>query len=915
LFHSKSPFKLLALLNLLCILYNPNTMYKQKVLTILFLSFTSLLIAQTTVNNNLHSDGANDYAKNWKRIRPASELTDPVSATGTLENFGLTGSLIAFPPAITSFSPASGPAGTLVVIYGSDFNFIPGNNIVFFGTARATVINASPNALVVVVPQGATNGPISVLNTSTGLSGYSRTGFMKTFTNDCSATFGTTSFSAKVDYTTGSSPSHVALGDIDNDGKLDMITSNWSSNSVSVFRNAAVSGTVNSASFAAKADFTTANNPHGLAVGDIDGDGKLDLVVVNARSNSVGVFRNTSASGSISFASRVDFVVGSDPRGVDLGDIDGDGRLDIAVANYVGNTVSVLRNTSTPNSINTGSFAANVDFVANTGVFDVVLGDIDGDGKIDMATGNRNAGNISILRNISSAGNITSASFEAKVDITVGTWPQNLAMGDLDGDGKSDIAVANAGSSNISLLRNIATSGSITPASFAPMAMLNLNAGPYGISLGDVNGDGRLDIVVPYSSAASISIFRNTSVQGNITYANRVNITGLSGTEGTAVGDVDGDGKPEIAMTGGSTASVYRNALAPVTVATPTGGTATSSAVCDNGTWKTVYNSSGSETIVAIKDNGNNLGAVTATTYVDAGPITAVDGKIFMSRHFVITSGNQPVSPVQVRLYFTDAELQALQAADPSIQSVSDIAVTKFNGTNEDGTYNPAEGTLVLIPNTSITAGQDVGANYLEFTVTSFSEFWLQSAAGALPVNLTSFTASKQASGIQLNWSTASESNSDRFEVEKSTDGINFITATSVKAAGNSDTKLNYTAIDANPAEGLNYYRLRQVDKDGKSKYYQVVSIQWVNEAKALVTLAPQPMVNTMTVKIKASVTNGSFTMYTLTGREVRSYPVNTAGGTTTIQVSRGSLSSGVYIYRLSSQNRGVLESGKIILE
>ena len=137
--------------------------------------------------------------------------------------------------------------------------------------------------------------------------------------------------------------------------------------------------------------------PGSSSVGDLDGDGKSDLVVSNGTSNTLSVLHNTGSNGSISFDAKVDYITGNYPSNVSIGDLDGDGKPDLAVTNRVSNTVSILSNTSSNGSI---SFDAKVDYTTGNAPYNVSIGDLDGDGKPDLAVSNFNGNAVSVLRNI-----------------------------------------------------------------------------------------------------------------------------------------------------------------------------------------------------------------------------------------------------------------------------------------------------------------------------------------------------------------------------------------------------------------------------------------------------------------------------------------------------------------------------------
>ncbi|GGD46871.1 hypothetical protein GCM10011514_08590 [Emticicia aquatilis] len=503
-------------------------------------------------------------------------------------------------PTITSFSPTSGVVGTTVTITGTNFNATAAQNIVFFGATKATVSTASTTSLTVTVPTGATFQPITVLNLSNTLSGSSSAPFRVTYPGG--SIIAESLVEQSVDFTTGALALFLAIGDLDSDGKTDMVTANFNAGTISIFRNTATLGSITASSFATKADISTGTSPRTIAVGDLDGDGKLDLAVANFGSNTVSVLRNTSSSGSISFAAKVDFTTGINPRGVNIGDFDGDGKPDLAIAHGGNPFMSVLRNNSSGGSI---SFQAKVDFaLAGGGQSSVFLvnGDIDGDGKIDLAVVNYALSTISVFRNTATAGTIDASSFAAKVDFTTGGGPFSVTIGDLDGDGKPDLATANySGNDDISVLRNTSSSGSI---SFATKVDFAIGVSPIAVNLGDIDGDGKLDLISSNYSANKISVLRNIATSGSIStnsFATKVDYFTSTGPRFVCVGDLDGDGKPDLAITNetDNTLRVIQNSFisVPTNITGPTqvctNQTASLSATCVAGTnptwWEASY--------------------------------------------------------------------------------------------------------------------------------------------------------------------------------------------------------------------------------------------------------------------------------------------------------------------------------------
>ena len=459
------------------------------------------------------------------------------NSISTLRNTGSSSSL-----SFISFTPESGPIGTIVTITGTGFNTTPSSNIVLFGATFATVSAATATTLTVTAPYGTNYQYITVTNLATNLTVYSAKPFVPTL--GCSPA----TFEPKVDVSGGAMS--VEIYDVDGDGKPDLVLPDYFNNLVSVSRNTSTSGTI---SFAPKVDFATNVQPNDVALGDLDGDGKLDMAVVHTGAASVSTYKNTSTPGSVSFQAKVDFGAGTQPDGVKIIDFDGDGKPDIVSANWGSSNVSILRNTTTAGPI---SFATAVNFA--TGVFPNKLdvGDLDGDGKPDIAVTNWNSSSVSVLRNTCSCGTI---SFAAKVDFTTGAIPEYVHIGDLDGDDKRDLALASRNINMVSTYRNLSTPGTV---SFAAKVDFATGAYPYGVAIGDLDGDGKLDLAVANYTPYSVSTFQNNSTPGTISFAAKVDYTTGSGVAyDVGISDFDGDGWPDLAVSkSNNTVAVFKNA-------------------------------------------------------------------------------------------------------------------------------------------------------------------------------------------------------------------------------------------------------------------------------------------------------------------------------------------------------------------
>jgi DNA/RNA endonuclease YhcR with UshA esterase domain len=278
-------------------------------------------------------------------------------------------------------------------------------------------------------------------------------------------------------------PANFVVGDFNGDGIPDEAAPNlnagsgievWLGNGDGTFKGGIESTKTTSLLFA----FVT--------VGDFNGDGKADLAVANYPDSGNGPYSVTIllGNGDGTFTQEADNpATGNQPLSIVAGDFNGDGNLDLAVANSGSNTLSILLGNGD------GTFTAAASPATGSSPSSVVTGDFNGDGKLDLAVTNASSNTVSIL-----LGN-GDGTFTAAASPATDNKPVSVAVGDFNGDGNPDLAVANEGGNDLTILLGKGD-GTFTAAS-SPVI-----AGPDSVAVGDFNGDGIVDLAVAGSHAA-----------------------------------------------------------------------------------------------------------------------------------------------------------------------------------------------------------------------------------------------------------------------------------------------------------------------------------------------------------------------------------------------------------------------------
>jgi len=299
-------------------------------------------------------------------------------------------------------------------------------------------------------------------------------------------------FSPPVQYATGAGPDALATGDLNGDGNLDLVVGNDTGASVSVLIGNG-DGT-----FQPHQDYPVGDYPHSVALADFGGSKNLDIAVSNEGNDNVGVLLN---NGDGTFGSMKTHPTDREPNVIAAGDFNQDGKADIAVSADDNSDVSILL------GMGHGKFQTHVDYPTGSDPQGVAIGDFNGDGKLDLAVANYNNGETGSASILLGNGDGT---FQAHTDYAAGEGPDGIAVGDFNGDGKLDLAVANLLGGNLSILRGRGDGR------FEKHVDFGTGLEPIAVAVGQFRRKGSTfqDIIVTNDSSASVSFFLNKAVNG-----------------------------------------------------------------------------------------------------------------------------------------------------------------------------------------------------------------------------------------------------------------------------------------------------------------------------------------------------------------------------------------------------------------
>lgn len=465
-----------------------------------------------------------------------------------------------------------------ITLKGSGFGSDASQLVVMFGAVRADILSVTDQVLKVSIPAGTTYDEIAVTNLASNLTGYTREQFLLSFHGDSTQPLDANNLTGQFDFPASAATADglydICMCDFDGDKKNDLAVSNDNSALLNIYRN--TGSTTGTVAFNNKISLNLLSRTLHITCGDLNGDGKPDLIATEKGTTDKVFFlkNNSSGAGSFSFTTQSVQLSGQTPQHVKVADLDLDGKPELIITSQTSNNVIVLQNKSTKAAI-LFSLPITISIPGATHLDALAVDDMNGDYLPEiMVSQYQTSSDIYIIQNTSIPGTI---SLSNGAGASVGAAINHILTGDFDNDGRKDIAYARAGRPGaIGVMLNQSNGSQLV---FGPAWNYTTDDDPWGLAAGDLDGDGKTDIATASDTKKSITILNNRSTPGNLSFLSFSKSTTYLNRH-IVIGDVDSDGKPDIAFTSiddnklnipASKVSIFRNKTCMIPEVTPAG--------------------------------------------------------------------------------------------------------------------------------------------------------------------------------------------------------------------------------------------------------------------------------------------------------------------------------------------------------